>query len=61
MDHERLVANVDDSADSAARPEGRHGSWIVLDRSVVVAVLDFLWEEKEIKKKMYTCRYNRMC
>ncbi len=65
MDHERLVADVDDSADSAARPEGRHGSWVVLDRSVVVAVLDFLFFfsffRKEIKKKMYTRRYNRMC
>jgi len=43
VDDERLVADVDDAADSAARPECRHGSRVVLDRPVVVAVLDFLF------------------
>lgn len=42
MDDERFVADVDDSADSAARAEGSHRAGIILHRSVIVAVLDLL-------------------
>ena len=43
MDDKRLVANVDDPADSAACAERCHSSRIVLDRTVIVTVFDFLF------------------
>lgn len=47
MDDERFVADVDDPADSAASAERRNSSGVVLDRPVVVAVLDFLFQIKK--------------
>ena len=43
MDDECFVANVDNTADATAGPERCHSSWVILDRSVIVAVLDFLF------------------
>lgn len=43
MDDKRLVANVDYSADSAARPEGSHSTGVVLDSPMVIAVFNFLY------------------
>lgn len=42
MDDERFVSDVDDAADAVAGVEGRRRPRVVLDRSVVVAVLDLL-------------------
>lgn len=42
MDDERLVGDVNYSTDSIARSEGRQGSWVVLDDTVVIAVLNLL-------------------
>lgn len=71
MDDERLVANVDDPADSAACAERCHSSRIVLDRSVIVTVFDFLFFGKKMirevkrnnnnKKKMCTRAAYQMC
>ena len=68
MDDKRLVANVDDPADSAACAERCHSSRIVLDRTVIVTVFDFLFFVggnkkmiREVKrnnnnnKNVYTC------
>ena len=52
MDDERLVANVDDPADSAACAERCHSSRIVLDRSVIVTVFDFLFFGKKMIRKV---------
>lgn len=46
MNNERLVANVDDATDTVARMKGRTGTRIVLDRAMVVAMLDFLWTSR---------------
>ena len=55
VNDERFVANVDNSADSAARTERGNGSGIILDRSVIVAVFDFLFfppaTNKQTRKK----------
>lgn len=45
--NEGFVTHVDDPADSVARMEGRRGPWIVLNGSVVVAVLDVLSTKKQ--------------
>lgn len=42
MNNERFVPYVDDAADTVARMKGRTGTRIVLDRAMVVAMLDFL-------------------
>lgn len=44
MNNERLVAYVDDATDTVARMKGRTSTRIVLDRAMVVAMLDFLRE-----------------
>lgn len=42
MDDKGFVADVDNTADSAACAEGGHRSRIVFDRSVIVAMFNFL-------------------
>ena len=42
MDDEGFVPDVDDATDAVAGVEGRRRPRVVLDRSVVVAVLDLL-------------------
>lgn len=47
MNNERLVPDVNNAAHAVARVEGRSGPWIILDRAVVVAVLDVLEKTKK--------------
>lgn len=50
MDDERLVADVNHTADAVARVKGGTGARIVLDRAVVVAVLDVLTGIERMKQ-----------
>lgn len=42
VDDEGLVTDVDHATNAVTRVEGCRGSWVVLDRPVVVTVLDLL-------------------
>lgn len=50
MNNKRLVSDVNDPADSAAGPESGHRPRVIFDRSVVVAVLNFLYSRWKYTK-----------
>lgn len=46
--NESFVTHVDDPTDSVTRMEGCRGSWVVLNCSVIVAMLDVLGTKSEL-------------